>query len=573
MTLSKKRVRLIVAVIVTALAGLLFVQTILIRTAWDAKEQAFRRSAFAALDLAVKKLEAGEATAESIKTLGLPHSPMWTGMKVVATSRVDTGSNCQVVSIPDSLCNAAVELPVRIEGDSLFYTVRSPQHVMISMFDPDSGATHTVVDTFRTPGRYGFKVETTTGRSSGYMFRYESDTTAFVFRTATAPHTNAYVSLVDADRQKQALVQRVLTQMLTIEMKPVGQRVDSAALDSIVTEAVGAQGIDLEFGYGVLPERAQSLSLAVPANLQPELINSEFKTRMFPQDLLSRPTDLVLYFPGRQAYLWRQMGPMLAAVGLFMLVIVSCFAYAIRVIVRQRRFTARMTDFINNMTHEFKTPIATVALASEAISREDVAAEPERLSRFNRVIQDETTRMRTQVDKILQMAVLEEGDYDLNLTEVDVHSVIARAVENAALHVTARGGSIGTDLKAERPVILADRLHLINILHNLLDNANKYSSEAPLITVSTRNVSDGIEISVKDKGIGISPADQKAVFDKYYRVTNGNVHDVKGFGLGLSYVKLMVNAHGGKIELESASGEGTDVRIYLPSEGPKEAGK
>ncbi|PWB74223.1 hypothetical protein C3F09_04225 [candidate division GN15 bacterium] len=573
MTLSKKRVRLVVALIVTALAGLLFVQTILIRTAWDAKEQAFRRSVFAALDLAVKKLEAGEAMAESIKTMGMPHMPWQAGVNVVTTSRVDSTIDDRSARLVRSVCDSSIIVPVRIQGDSLFYTVASPQHVMISMFDPDSGLSRTVVDTFREPGRYGFKIERGNSRASGYMFRYESDTSVFLFRAGVTPQTNAVVSIVDPDQQKRALVQRVLTQMLTVELKPVEQRIDSVELDSAVGQALKAQGINLGYAYGVYPVRADNLSLAAPGALAPQLMNSEYRTRLFPQDLLSRPSDLVLYFPGRQAYLWKQMGPMLAAVGLFMLVIVFCFAYAIRVISRQRQFTTRMTDFINNMTHEFKTPIATVALASEAISRADVVAEPERLSRFNRMIQDETTRMRTQVDKILQMAVLEEGDYDLNLTEVDVHAIIAKAVENTALHVHARGGSITTDLKAERPVILGDRVHLTNIVHNLLDNANKYSPAQPTITVSTRNVADGIEVSIKDKGVGIAASDQKAIFDKYYRVSNGNVHDVKGFGLGLSYVKLMVTAHGGRIDLESAPGEGTDIRIVLPFDGPKESGK
>ncbi len=573
MTLSKIRVRIIIALIVAALAGLLIVQSVLIRTAWDAKEQAFRRSVFAALDLAVKKLEAGEAMSESIKTMGLPHPPTWSGMQIYTTTRFDTSANCSIALAKDSLCDSKIRVPVRIEGDSVFYTIMSPQHVTISMFDPDSGVSRTIVDTFRDPGQYAFKVEEKNARRSGYMFRYESDTAAFIFRTSSTPNAGAVVSMVNSDEKKRALVQRVLTQMLTVEMKPVGERIDSLELDSAVRGAVVAQGIDLEYGYGIQPAGTDLLSVAVPASYGSELAGSEFRTRLFPQDLLSRPTDLVFYFPGRQAYLWMQMGPMLAAVGLFMLVIVFCFAYAIRVITRQRRFAARMTDFINNMTHEFKTPIATVALASEAISRADVVAEPERLSRFNRMIQDETTRMRTQVDKILQMAVLEEGDYDLNLTEVDAHATIAKAVENAALHVIARGGSISTDLKAEHPVILADRLHLTNIVHNLLDNANKYSPEAPVITVTTRNVPDGIEIAIRDKGIGISTADQKAVFEKYYRVTNGNVHNVKGFGLGLSYVKLMVGAHSGMVGLDSARGEGTTVRVFLPFAGPKESDK
>jgi two-component system phosphate regulon sensor histidine kinase PhoR len=441
------------------------------------------------------------------------------------------------------------------------------------MLDPDSGVSRTIIDTFRGPGRYAFKLDRAPEQSSAYVFKYETDTISFMFRASGSSRPDDPVSIVDARRTKKALVQRVLTQMLTVEMKPMEQRVDSAKLDSAVSSALKSQGIDLEYGFGVISPVTNAMTMAIPASAATDLHDSGFRTRLFPQDLLSRPADLVLYFPGRQAYLWWQMGPMLAAMVLFMMVIVFCFAYAIRVIARQRQFTTRMTDFINNMTHEFKTPIATVALASEAISRADVVAEPERLLRFNRMIQDETTRMRMQVDKILQMAVLEEGDYDLNLTEVDVHALLAKVVENAALHVTARGGGISTDLKAERSVVMADRVHLTNIVHNLLDNANKYSPDTPVISVATRNHGDGIEIAIRDHGIGIAISDQKAVFDKYFRVSNGNVHDVKGFGLGLSYVKLMVNAHGGSIALHSTPGAGTEVRVILPFDGPKETGK
>lgn len=569
MILSTKRVGLVVLVIVMALAGLLFVQGVLIRAAWDAKEQMFQRNVFAALDLAVKHLEAGEAMSESMRTMGLPHGS-WTGLKVVATSHTDSSLLPEEDSALGIFCDTLVAVPLQIVKDSLIYSVGSPQHVTISMFNPDSGVSRTIVDTFRGPGRYAYKLERTPDQTSAYVFKYETDTNSFMFRTTGSAHTEEMVSLIDARRPKRALIQRVLSQMLTAEMKPMAQRVDSAQLDSAVTSALKSQGIDLDCGFGIISPVNDSVTVAVPASAAHDLRSSDFRTRLFPQDLLSRPADLVLYFPERQAYLWWQMGPMLAAMALFMMVIVFCFAYAIRVIARQRQFTTRMTDFINNMTHEFKTPIATVALASEAISRADVVAEPERLSRFNRMIQDETTRMRTQVDKILQMAVLEEGDYELNLTEVDVHALLAKVVENASLHVIARGGDIRTDFSAERPVVIADRLHLTNIVQNLLDNANKYSPEAPDISVTTRNHAEGVEIAIRDRGIGIAASDQKAIFEKYFRVSNGNIHNVKGFGLGLSYVKLMVNAHGGTIHLESTPGEGTEVRIILPFEGPKE---
>lgn len=573
MALTKKRVGLMVALIVVALSGLLAVQGVLMRAAWETKEQAFRRSVFSALDMAVRKLELGEAVSESARLMHPPAKPNWRGVEVIAVTQPSRRGETGRIGSVIGLCDTLPKPPLELKGDSLFYTVSTPQHIRIQSFTSETGDSQIVVDEFRKPGRYGIGVCDMTGRSLDRIYRFESDTALFVFRPAATPQSGQSITVMMPDREKEALVQRVLSQMLAVELKSIDQRIDSLGLDSAVASALQAQGIDLDYGYGVITGGNDSVALAVPASYRPELRASEFRTRLFPQDLLSRPADLALFFPARQAYLWKQMGPMLAAVSLFMAVIVFCFAYAVRVIMRQRQFAARMTDFINNMTHEFKTPIATVALVSEAISRSEVLADPERLSRFNRMIQDEMTRMRTQVDKILQMAVLEEGDYDLSLTDVDVHAAIAKAVENAALHVAGRGGSISCELNAEQTIVLADRLHIVNIIHNLLDNANKYSPDAPTITIMTRNVPSGIEVSVKDRGIGIAESDQKAVFDKYYRVTNGNVHDVKGFGLGLSYVKLMVTAHGGSIELQSAAGIGTEVRVFLPFEGPKESSR
>jgi two-component system phosphate regulon sensor histidine kinase PhoR len=245
-------------------------------------------------------------------------------------------------------------------------------------------------------------------------------------------------------------------------------------------------------------------------------------------------------------------------------VVVFGFVYTVRTIYKQRQFAGLMVDFINNMTHEFKTPISTIALASEALANPEIVRDENRLLRYNRIIRDENTRMRNQVEKILEMAALEEGDYELNIAAVDAHKIIADAVQNIALQIEKRGGKIECQLRAAAPVIDADEVHLANIIHNLLDNANKYSPETPVIKIATENDGDGLHIRIADNGIGLRPEDQKRVFEKYYRVPTGNVHDVKGFGLGLSYVRLMVEAHGGTITVKSEYQKGSEFEIWLP---------
>jgi len=216
------------------------------------------------------------------------------------------------------------------------------------------------------------------------------------------------------------------------------------------------------------------------------------------------------------------------------------------------------------MTHEFKTPISTISLAGEAIGKPEVISDTEKVSRFNTVIRDETERMKMQVDKILQMAILEKGDFRLEKTDIDVHELLHKSVGNISLLVENRGGTIRTDFNAKNPTIEADRVHLSNVIHNILENAIKYSEKSPEIVISTSEIKDEIVIEISDNGSGIDPAAARMVFDKYYRVPTGNQHDVKGFGLGLSYVKLIVEAHGGKVGLRSDPGSGTKVSIHLP---------
>ncbi len=323
-------------------------------------------------------------------------------------------------------------------------------------------------------------------------------------------------------------------------------------------------GIVLPFAYGVISERNESLQIAQPAIYSRELQSSGFKTRLFPNDMLLSFNQLALYFPDQQVFMLKQIGPLLALIVLFMSIIVSCSAYTLRTIIRQKQFSVRLMDFINNMTHEFKTPISTVSVAAETIMHPGIIHDEEKIKRYGTVIQDENLRMKHQVDKILQMAVLEEGTYELKCMNVDVHELIAKAVENTSLQVESRGGVVICALGAESSTVSADIVHVTNVINNLLDNAIKYSPGRPEVTVDTSNGEGIVRIRISDNGVGISEEDQRHVFEKYFRVHTGNVHNVKGFGLGLSYVKLITEAHGGSITLKSEPGKGTAVEITFP---------
>ncbi len=216
------------------------------------------------------------------------------------------------------------------------------------------------------------------------------------------------------------------------------------------------------------------------------------------------------------------------------------------------------------MTHEFKTPISTISLATEMLADKTVEKSPERFSNYIKMIGDENKRLSLLVENILQTAILDKGEFKLKIQNIDVHTLIEQTIENIKLQVENKEGEITTRLNATTHIINADRVHITNVIFNLIDNALKYSVEKPTITISTKNNETGIFISIQDNGIGISKENQKRIFDTMFRVHTGNIHNVKGFGLGLSYVKAVVEKHRGAVSVDSIIGKGTTFTIYLP---------
>lgn len=271
-----------------------------------------------------------------------------------------------------------------------------------------------------------------------------------------------------------------------------------------------------------------------------------------------------VYFPSKQAYIINRMGIWVFSSVILLFVIVF-FGYTMAIILKQKKLSEIKNDFINNMTHEFRTPISTISVSSEMLMRDDVGSEAERRRMYSKMIHDESVRLKTLVEKVLQMADINSSNVKLNRESLDLHEVIEKAVDNMKLMITEKGGKINTDLQASNKTIIGDKVHLTNIIYNLLDNAIKYSNKSPEISIYTKNTDKGVMLSIKDNGIGMGKDVQKHIFSKFYRVPTGNIHNVKGFGLGLYYVKTMINAHRGRIELTSEPGVGSQFDIYLPT--------
>jgi two-component system phosphate regulon sensor histidine kinase PhoR len=273
---------------------------------------------------------------------------------------------------------------------------------------------------------------------------------------------------------------------------------------------------------------------------------------------------LSVIVPNQQSLIWREVIWFIVGSILFTLIITTAFFITIRTLLKQKKLSEIKSDFINNMTHEFKTPLATISLAVDALKNDKVTGNKEKTDYFTGIIKEENKRMNKQVETILQAALLDKQEVQLNLKRLLAHDLIISALNNINLQVEEKGGNIDVDLDAENDLILADEVHFTNLINNLLDNAVKYSKEDLHIKLSTKNSGNNLKIKIEDNGIGMNKETLHRIFEKFYRAHTGNVHNVKGFGLGLSYVKTMVDAHHGHIKAESVLGKGSTFCITIP---------
>ncbi len=270
-----------------------------------------------------------------------------------------------------------------------------------------------------------------------------------------------------------------------------------------------------------------------------------------------------ILFPTKTMYILNSMNIWLIS-SFVLFTAVFFFAYSIFIILKQKRLSEIQKDFINNMTHEFKTPISTIGISAEVLSDPKIVNSPERLKNYAEIIAGQNKRLESQIEKVLQLAQLEKSKFKLKKEEFDIHKVIKQVGEAFKLTIDNKQGALHCNLKAENSVIRGDKLHITNVIYNLLDNAFKYSPENPHITITTYNKEGNLHLKISDKGIGISWKYQKRIFDKFFRIPTGNIHNVKGFGLGLNYVKNIVHSHNWKIKVESTPGKGSDFIIIIP---------
>lgn len=343
---------------------------------------------------------------------------------------------------------------------------------------------------------------------------------------------------------------------------PIQSRISVTEVERLLTEQFKNYGINTSFEFAVY---SNDLATKVKSDRFRYDKESTFSIPVFDDyEDTKNKVELLVSFPQKEEYLFSNLLGVTALSILFTLIIIVAYASALNQWIKQKKISEIKTDFINNMTHEFKTPIATINLALDAIKNPKVREDIERSDRYLQMIRDENKRMHAQVENVLRISKLEKREIDIEKENDDVMAYIENAIEHVRLIVENRNGTINKHFNASRTTVLINDVHFTNVLVNILDNAIKYSPDVPVIDVYTENVKDFILIKIQDKGQGMSKTVQKRVFEKFYREHTGDIHNVKGHGLGLAYVKTMIEDHNGQVFVESEKGKGSTFTIKLP---------
>ena len=368
--------------------------------------------------------------------------------------------------------------------------------------------------------------------------------------------------------QRAVLDEVVYNMLYQASEKPLDKRIDFKRLDEAIKVEMANNGVTLPYHFRVLRSDGKEVYRCPDYTDKGGDKGSVYREMLFKNDPPTRAALLEVKFPVMflNNYIYGSVKFMLPSL-LFTFVLLITFVITLYLSFRQKKFSEMKNDFINNMTHEFKTPISTISLAAQMLQDQSVAKSPDMFSKLSGVISSETKRLRFQVDKVLQMSMFDDKNTaSFKMKELDANELILGIINTFAVKVEQNGGKIAADLDAADPFIYVDEMHFTNVVFNLMDNAMKYKrADVPMsLEVRTWNAGDKFCLSIKDNGMGIRKDNLKRIFEKFYRVHTGNVHDVKGFGLGLAYVKQVVKAHGGSIRAESELGVGTTFIIVLP---------
>ncbi|MEJ2003563.1 MAG: HAMP domain-containing sensor histidine kinase [Cyclobacteriaceae bacterium] len=366
-------------------------------------------------------------------------------------------------------------------------------------------------------------------------------------------------------RKKVELVDVAVQRIFTRGKLDIAKRIKNEQVDSLLRKALDEKGISITYNYGVIENSNTGKEHIVLTNTDKsdnEVLKSSFRASLFPNDIQGPEHFLTVYFPNQSIYILREIGMTLFASIVFIGIILGSFIYTMKVIGKQKKLSQIKSDFINNMTHEFKTPIATISLASEVLSEVGMENNYEARQKYIAVIREENNRLARQVERVLESSLLENNQLLLETELISLNDLLKTCI--GTFQAVNPDFEFKTEYNATKDTVSADVHHFTNVINNLFDNAVKYSREIKKIEIKTMSAPGLIILTVRDHGIGMESAQLTYIFDDFYRIPTGNLHDVKGFGLGLSYVRRIVEMHQGKIRVRSSPGKGSEFIIEIP---------
>ncbi len=528
--MKRRKINIIIGLVVFALLGILLMQFLWMRHAWIINEAEFERKVYEAMDLAVEKYQQQQRMKD-----------------IYTASSLDVLADVpDIAFLSDSVTRVFDEEFSRVVPDDDYFKNLPGAPKIIIRNDED---------------RYlmsGDDVDAITG-CKVYL-----DDSLVQFTTMVFKEKMDSINLV-IQKKLEGIEEHTLRLNKTMEQFKVEfkqyENADSAffafdGIDTLISKELSQKGIDLAFESKILKGNE-------PQEQQENL--DAFRVSLEPDNFMFQPGYLLLRFNGKTGFVMASLFLMASASLIFSLIVILMFIITIRSLLQQKKISDVKTDFINNMTHEFKTPIATISLATDSIDNDKVIHDPERIRYFTGMIREENKRMNMRVESVLQMSLLDKKDFQIQCKRISMHDLLTKAIGQFRLQANKAGGSMKPNLKAESDEIEIDEAHFLNVLFNIFDNALKYNDKIPEILVRTQNLPNGsLEISIIDNGIGIDKDSLKHIFDKFYRKSTGDVHNVKGFGLGLSYSRALVELMGGTISVDSQPEKGSEFKIVFP---------
>ncbi len=499
--MNKKQISLLIIVIAIALVGLISVQVNWITNAYEVQEQQFNQLINKSLTEIVKRVEEHETVAS------------------ISKETTSFSSETEKIKIKPIEENSII--------DSIVENQRNPE---VYVYSNDS-----------------------------IIYKIDKNLSDSLYTEKKVSKEELKANIINKIAKKTIFVENIVNKLIRKEIN-VKERINKKILNSIIKKEFSNKGIDLNYEFTIDSDNEHSKTQTFEYNYSGKI----YEILLFPNDILSSNSYLKIYFPNQQKSIWESLPTMALSSIIFTLTIIVIFFVTINIIYNQKKLSEMKNDFINNMTHELKTPISTISLATQMLRDNSIPIENKNVDNISSIISDESKRLESQVEKVLQMATIEKGGIKLKLNLIDINLLIPKICKNFEIKIKDKNGILEKNLNANISIVLCDETHILNVITNLIDNAIKYSEKEPHIKITTETNNNYITISVIDNGIGIKKENQKKIFDKFYRVPTGNLHNVKGFGLGLSYVKKIVEKHMGEVKIKSSLAKGSNFIISLP---------